>query len=138
MYNNRSLPAVFLAALLMYAPSARAQTPSAHSEEPFTWERFEQLQAEGALILVDIYASWCPDCAIQQEVLAEYREEHPAVPLHTLQVDFDEQKDVVTSFRAPRQSTLILYRGTERLWFSVAETRAEAIFEALNEGARAG
>jgi len=39
----------------------------------------------------------------------------------------------VTRFAAPRQSTLILYRGEERLWFSVAETRRDAIFTRLSD-----
>jgi hypothetical protein len=83
---------------------------------------------------VDIFADWCPTCAIQQRVLDEYRSQHPEVPLYTLTVDFDTQKEYVTLFRAPRQSTLILYRGDEQLWYSVAETRSEVIVQALNEG----
>ena len=127
-----------LVAMVLAVPALDAQTSSssatAHTKEVFTYERFEELQARGALVLVDIFADWCPDCAIQQTVLDVYRERRPDVALHTLVVDFDTEKDVVTYFRAPRQSTLILYRGTERLWFSVAETREEVIAQALNEG----
>ncbi len=127
-----------LVAMVLAVPAVEAQasssTATAHTKEAFTHERFEELQAQDALILVDIFADWCPDCAIQQTVLEAYRERRPDVALHTLVVDFDTEKDVVTYFRAPRQSTLILYRGTERLWFSVAETREEMIFQALNEG----
>ena len=127
-----------LVAMVLAVPALEAQTSSssatAHTKEAFTYERFEELQAQGALVLVDIFADWCPDCAIQQTVLDAYRERRPDVALHTLVVDFDTEKDVVIYFRAPRQSTLILYRGTERLWFSVAETREEVIAQALNEG----
>ncbi|MEX1258617.1 MAG: thioredoxin family protein [Gemmatimonadota bacterium] len=137
MTRTLKLPFLFGVALLAATVSAtglEAQAATAHSKEDFTQERFAQLQAEGAFILVDIFADWCPDCAIQQRVLTEYREQHPDVPLHTLVVNFDTQKDIVTQFRAPRQSTLILFRGTEQLWFSVAETRAEVLVQALNEG----
>jgi hypothetical protein len=65
-------------------------------------------------------------------VLTEYREKYPNVPLHTLVIDFDNQKEYVTRFRAPRQSTQILYHGEERVWFSVAETNRDRIFEAIN------
>ena len=115
------LSAAFLAAVLS------ASSLAAQSKEAFTQERFQALQAENALILIDVFADWCPTCAIQQDVLAEFREEHPEVPMHTLTVDFDEQKEWVSHFKAPRQSTLILYRGEEQLWFSVAETRADRI-----------
>ncbi len=104
-------------------------------KEPFSEERFQVLQAENALILVDIYATWCPTCAQQQRVLQRYMETHPDVKLHVLEVDFDRDKQWVSEFRAPRQSTLILYRGIDQLWFSVAETREAMIFDAINTAA---
>lgn len=107
----------------------------AQSKESFTAERFAELQEEGALILLDVFADWCPTCAGQQKVLAAYREQHPDVPLHTLTIDFDNQKKYVREFEAPRQSTLILYHGEERVWFSVAETREDVIFGAINDAA---
>lgn len=104
-------------------------------KETFTQERFETLQAEGALILLDVFADWCPTCAKQQEVLSAYQEAHPDVPLQILQIDFDDQKEWVKKFRVPRQSTLILYHGEEQIWFNVAETNPDVIFAALNEAA---
>lgn len=110
---------------------ATGTAAAAQGKEDFTPERFEELQARDALILIDVFADWCPVCAMQQEVLATLADEHPDVPLFILTVDFDEQKEWVSHFRAPRQSTLILYRGQERLWFSVAETRADRIVDEI-------
>jgi thioredoxin 1 len=112
-------------------------TAPAQQKEPFTEARFAALQEQGALIMLDVFADWCSTCALQQKVLAEYRAQHPGVPLHTLVIDFDTQKEYVKHFRAPRQSTLILYRGKERLWFGVAETRKDVIFTELNKAAAA-
>lgn len=106
---------------------------SALDKEAFTPERFAELQAQNALILVDIHATWCPTCARQQQVLADYRERHPELDLHILNVDFDKDKRWVKHFKAPRQSTLILYRGKEQIGFSVAEVRPEVIFAALDK-----
>lgn len=106
---------------------------SALDKEAFTPERFAELQAQNALILVDIHATWCPTCARQQRVLADYRERHPELDLHILNVDFDKDKRWVKHFKAPRQSTLILYRGKEQIGFSVAEVRPEVIFAALDK-----
>jgi thioredoxin 1 len=64
-------------------------------------------------------------------VLAAFQAEHPEADFHILEVDFDQRKDLVPRFEAPRQSTLILYRGEDRLWFSVAKTRRDRIFEQL-------
>lgn len=122
--------AVAGAAILGSAVSAAAQGPE---KEPFTDERFETLQEQDALILLDVFAVWCPTCAMQQQVLADFQTLHPYAPVHILTIDFDSQKRQVTRFGAPRQSTLILYRGTERLWFSVAETRPAVIHAALLE-----
>lgn len=108
---------------------------SALDKEAFTPERFAELQAQNALILVDIHATWCPTCARQQRVLADYRERHPELDLHILNVDFDKDKRWVKHFKAPRQSTLILYRGKEQIGFSVAEVRPEVIFAALDKAA---
>jgi thioredoxin 1 len=124
--------AASLALLLLFSGSLAAQ-----QKEDFTEERFTELQQEGALILLDVFATWCPTCARQQKVLAAYQEQHPDVPLHILTVDFDRQKRYVRHFGAPRQSTLILYRGEERVWFSVAETNRDVIFSELNRAAAA-
>lgn len=120
---------------LPLATSGAAQS-AAQSKEDFTLERFEELQAQDALILIDVFADWCPVCAMQQEVLATLREEHPDLPLVILTVDFDEQKEWVRHFGAPRQSTLILYRGPERLWFSVAEVNADRILGEILSAAK--
>lgn len=117
-------PALLLA--LLISPAILAQ-----EKESFSQERFNALQAQDALILIDVFADWCPTCAQQQRVLAAFQGAHPDVSLHILTVDFDTRKDLVTHFEAPRQSTLILYRGEERVWFSVAETRQAQIFEQL-------
>lgn len=122
-------------ALAVGLMSSNGVTGQSHTKEDFTQARFEQLQEAGELILVDVFADWCPTCAAQQEVLSAFREEHPDVPLHTLTVDFDGQKEWVQHFGAPRQSTLILYRGHERIWFSVAETRSEVIVGQLTNAA---
>jgi thioredoxin 1 len=123
----RRIPLLLLAVALAAGPAAAQET------ERFTPERFVQLQEEGALVLVDVFADWCGTCAQQQRILAAYRARNPDAPLHVLQIDFDAQKEHVRRFRAPRQSTLILFHGRERVWFSVAETSADVISAALDE-----
>lgn len=120
---------------LLTALPALAAAPA---KEPFSEERFTQLQQQDALILVDVFASWCPTCARQQSALARYQVEHPEAGLHILEVDFDTDKHFVRRFRAPRQSTLILFRGHQELWFSIAETREDVIFDTLNRAAAPG
>jgi len=103
--------------------------------ETFTEKRFKALQAQDALILVDISAEWCPTCKQQAKVIEQYKQANADVDLHVLTVDFDDQKKWVKHFKAPRQSTLIIYKGDKRVWFSVAETSQDKIFAALNDAA---
>lgn len=133
MYANQQR----LARVLLLVALAMVSGVASAASEPFTEARFQALQGEGALIVVDVHADWCPTCAKQQKVLDDYQAAHPNVALHRLLVDFDKQKEWVKHFKAPRQSTLLLYRGTEQQWFSVAETRADEIFKAIDAAAAA-
>lgn len=102
-------------------------------KEPYSHARFEAIQAAGEVVLVDVYASWCPTCKKQQEALKAYRKANPDKKFTVLVVDFDKDKDVVRHFRAPRQSTLLIYKGNEQFWFSVAESRLEVIAAELDK-----
>ncbi|WP_406827746.1 thioredoxin family protein [Microbulbifer sp. ARAS458-1] len=102
-------------------------------KEPFDEARFKALKAAGEVVLVDVFAEWCPTCAKQQEVLEQYRAQNPDKQFHVLVVDFDQDKEWVRHFRAPRQSTLVLFAGEEQTWFSVAETRPEVIARELDK-----
>lgn len=100
--------------------------------EEFTKERFDALQAQGAPVLIDVYPTWCPTCAKQRKVLSAYQAANPESKLVILEVNFDDQKEWVKHFKAPRQSTLVLFDGRKKVWFSVAETRQKQIFTALD------
>jgi len=106
-------------------------------KEPFSQGRFDALRAKGELVLVDVFADWCSTCAKQQDILQSYVDQHPEVDLHILEVNYDEDKDVVRQLRAPRQSTLLLYKGEKQHWYSVAETNKDVIFETINRAVNA-
>jgi len=114
----------YITALLLTLLST---TALALEKEPFSTERFAQLQADGAVVMIDIHAEWCSTCKLQQQALQVYREKNPDNRFHILSIDFDSQKDLVRKFRAPRQSTLLLYKGESQFWYSVAETRRDVI-----------
>lgn len=123
---NKIIVALLLA-LALVTPA------SALDGERFTPERFAALQDAGEVVLVDIWATWCPTCKRQRQVLQSYRDANPDQSFHILEVDFDDDKEWVRHFRAPRQSTLLLYVGERQYWFSVAETRPEVIAAELDK-----
>jgi len=102
-------------------------------KETYTQERFDVLQAAGEVVLIDVYASWCSTCKKQQDALAAYRTANPDSKFTILEIDFDKNKDLVRQFRAPRQSTLLIYKGNNQFWYSVAESRLEVIAAELDK-----
>lgn len=119
--------------ILVLLTLAHTVSASAVQKEPYSEKRFMQLQASNAVVLIDVYAPWCPTCTKQQKILADYRKANPAKKFTILEVDYDSQREAVRFFKAPRQSTLLLYRGNKQHWFSVAETRAEVIAAELDK-----
>ncbi len=111
--------------------SALVMTFSVFAKTPFTEAAFQQAQANNEVILIDVFATWCPTCKRQSMILADYFHKDPASKVKVLVVDFDDQKEWVSYFKAPRQSTLILYKGEKQVWFSVAETKADVITQQL-------
>ncbi len=126
----KTCPTSSLLALLLMLFSLNA---TAVSREEFDKERFDALTRDNALILVDIFANWCPTCARQREILDRYQQQNPDAPLHILTVNYNTQREWVRHFGATRQSTFLLYRGTERIWMSVAETSEDRITARLDE-----
>ncbi|GLP95495.1 thioredoxin family protein [Paraferrimonas sedimenticola] len=128
-FRNTIRSTITLAAGFVFSFAALAGD---FNKRDFDKALFDKLQAQGTPVLIDVYAPWCPTCKKQQKVLAEYFAQHPLSPVQVLVVDYDNQKQWVKHFKAPRQSTLYLYQNGEQLWFSVAETRQKPLFSALN------
>jgi thiol-disulfide isomerase/thioredoxin len=114
--------ALSLSLLLSAAPAAWSAT-----EQPFTQSAFAASQKADKPILVHIWASWCPVCAAQAPTLSQIEADPAYKDLTIYTVDFDKQKDVVKSFGARMQSTLIVYHGTVEKGRSVGDSHADTI-----------
>jgi len=91
---------------------------------------FDSLQKAGKPTLVVVHADWCPTCRAQEPVLTSLLQKPDLAKLTALEVDFDGQRDVVHSFRATQQSTLIVFKGGAEVGRSVGDTSPAGI-EAL-------
>lgn len=129
--------AIVLASFLLFSSAnASENTELAERKQEFTEAAFKQAQANNQAILIDVWAEWCPTCRRQQDRLNDYFVENPDSEIVVFVVNYDTQKEWVSHFRAPRQSTLVLFHGEEQIWFSVAQTNKTPIFEALALGDR--
>lgn len=129
MLNRRTLLLTCTIAILFMPPAQASEATS------FTADSFSAAQAAGKPILIDIAASWCPTCKAQAPVIEELTTRGTFKDVVVFRVDFDDQKDVVRSFNARTQSTLIMFRGQDEVARSVGVTDPAAIAEMLSKAA---
>lgn len=98
---------------------------TADATQPFDQTMFQAAQEAEKDILVDVAASWCPICAKQKPIIAAIETERP--DLVVFDIDFDSRKDLLTQFRVVRQSTLILFHGSNEVARSTGQTDPDVI-----------
>lgn len=107
-------PWAVVAAVMIAAPLA------AQAGQPFDAKAFQQAQAAGQPILVDVAASWCPTCAKQKPVIQGLEASQPK--LRVFDVDFDTAHEALKRFNVQYQSTLIVFKGANEVGRSTGET----------------
>ena len=99
----------------------------------FTEDKFKSLQDNNAPILIDVKATWCPTCKKQAMVIKEYFKTNKDSNITVLEVDYDDQKKWVRFFKAPRQSTLVSYIGTQKIETTIAKKSKKDIFSQMKK-----
>jgi thioredoxin len=103
-----------------------------HAGQSFDDQSFEQAQAAGKTILVDVTASWCPTCRQQLPIIEQIEKEQPNLVVY--EVDFDTAKDALKHFRVQYQSTLIVFKGTNEVGRSTGDTDPARIRALIAKG----
>jgi thioredoxin 1 len=120
---SRGILAAAVAVLLLLPLDALAR-------QPFDAKAFEQAQAAGKTVLIDVYASWCPVCKKQQPTIARLEKEKPGLVVY--EVNFDNDKNVLKKFGVQAQATLIVFKGVKEVGRSTGESdpgRIQALVE---------
>ena len=105
---------------------------AAWAAQPFTASAFNEAQAAGKSIVVDVTAPWCPTCAKQKPIVEGL--EHDLPQLMVFDVDFDSAKDVLKQFKVQNQSTLIVFKGGKEIDRSTGQTDPAVIRAMVNKG----
>jgi thiol-disulfide isomerase/thioredoxin len=105
---------------------------AAHAAQPFTAKSFQDAQAAGKSIVIDVTASWCPVCKVQRPIIEGLEKSNPQ--LAVFEVDFDKSKDVLKQFGVQRQSTLIVFKGTKEVGRSTGDTDPASITSLVKKG----
>lgn len=104
----------------------------AFAREPFDAKAFEQAQAAGKTVLIDVYASWCPICKKQQPTIARLEKEKPSLVVY--EVNFDNDKSALKKFGVQSQATLIVFKGAKEVGRSTGESDAARIQALIEKG----
>ncbi|MGH6738167.1 MAG: thioredoxin family protein [Bradyrhizobium sp.] len=120
---------LFLAAMAAMPFVIQLATPGANAAERKTFDAasFAAAQQQGARILVDISATWCPTCKAQKPIIDSLVGQPKNSDLVIFAVDFDSQKPIVRQFGAQSQSTLIAFKGRTETGRSVGDTDPDSI-----------
>lgn len=104
----------------------------AQAGQAFDTSAFQQAQAAGKLILIDVTAPWCPTCTRQRPIVQEIEKSTPNLVVY--EVDFDSAKDVLKRFRVQSQSTLIVFKGANEVGRSIGDTNPASIRALVSKG----
>lgn len=131
--NARSwVRAVLVAAAVVFT----AGSASAIELRPYTPEAFAAAQEEGAQIVVDVHATWCPTCLAQRRVIEQLAEDPRFDNVVVFVIDYDTEKAYMRMHRVTQRSTLIAFLGAEeygRLYAVTSFEGIEALFASILE-----
>ena len=125
-----SLQSVVKSLFVVVSLLLAGQSAQAFEQKAFDKAAVEAAQAAGKPVLIHITAPWCPTCKAQHKVLDSLSKKPDLAAIEVFDVDFDTQADVMKSFKANSQSTLIAFSGATETGRLAGATKSEDI-EAL-------
>lgn len=122
-----------LVGLVLAAGLSASTRAFAFDPQPFSKKRFEDAQAAGKPILIEVTAPWCPTCKAQKPILSSLGQRPKFHDIVALQIDFDSQKELLRTFNVRMQSTLICFAGSKEVARSTGDTNAASIEAMLDK-----
>lgn len=127
----RALRSVMIAAAALVSLSSHAAL--AGDATPYQPAEFSAAQEQQKHVIVEVFKKGCPTCAAQQPALEKARMEYPDAVF--MKVDFQNDDEAVSKFKAVMQSTIIVFKGKTEVARLVGETDEKAILGAIAKGA---
>jgi thioredoxin 1 len=112
---------------LMSFAGVAAFTLRAEARQDFNAAAFQQAQAAGRTVIIEVTAPWCPTCRAQKPIIDSLMQSDQFRGALLMSIDFDSQRALLQRFNVRAQSTLIVFKGSEERARSTGETDANAI-----------
>lgn len=88
----------------------------------------KELLNQKGLILIEIYASWCPHCQRMMPIVADVKKKLEG-KAKIYQFDIDENQALADKLGVEGVPTFILYKDDEEVWRSSGEMPESALLE---------
>jgi thioredoxin-like negative regulator of GroEL len=72
---------------------------------------FDAAVKSGTPVIVHVHADWCPTCRAQAPTLQSMTGESAYTKATFIRVNFDKDKDFLTSHKVSQQSTILVFKG---------------------------
>lgn len=93
---------------------------------------FATAQKQQKHVIIEVFKRGCSTCAAQQPALEKARQQYPDAVF--MKVDFEHDAEAVTKFKAVKQSTIIVFKGSAEVDRLVGVTDQAAILAAIGKG----
>jgi thioredoxin 1 len=100
---------------------------------PYKQTDFDQLLKQDKPVVLHIFASWCPVCRAQKDVLEKLMPMPEFKNLPVLQADFDTENALLKKYKAHNQSTFIVFKNGKEVIRSTGQTDEDAIADLLRK-----
>ena len=88
----------------------------------------KELLNQKGLILVEMFASWCPHCQRMMPIVADVKKKLEG-KVKVYQFDIDEYQSLADKLGVDGIPTFILYKDDQEVWRSSGEMPEEALLE---------
>jgi thioredoxin 1 len=127
--RSLTLRTLILASLLTLS----AEATIARDAAVYQAAEFAAAQQQQKHVIIEVFKKGCPTCAAQQPALEKARRQFPDAVF--MKVDFEHDAEAVAKFKAVKQSTIIVFKGSAEVDRLVGVTDPVAILAAIGKGA---
>lgn len=89
-----------------------------------------ELQQDKGVVLVEMYASWCPHCQRMMPIVADVKAMMQGL-VNVYQFDIDEFQTLANELNVQSIPTFIIYKNGEEMWRQSGEMPGEDLVNAL-------